>query len=408
MVVRLMLLILSFLVISSCQSDTRNPLQIILDKKNDIISPILNEKDKYEVQIIYTRISRDSTDHPIFNRYAYNLDTTRYFYPASTIKMPVAFLALQRIKELREGGKDIDIDTRIQFDSIRPAQSPMVMDSCSETGYPTIASLIDQVFAISDNNAYNRLYEFLGQDYINKELRNRGIFHNSRIITRVGVSGFDREENTYINPIRFIRKDQVVYELKGRKSKYNVLETNIIKNMVKGMGYVDAEGQLVEEPFDMSEKNFINLADLERSLQRMIFPTNFPLQQRYDIRPDHYRYILQSMAKLPKDFPCYQHNEDYYDGYVKFFLFGDSKAPIPEHIVIRNKVGFAYGYLTDCAYITDTESNIEFFLSATIHVNENQIYNDGVYEYDSIGIPFLAELGRQVYHYELSKNNKDQ
>ena len=28
--------------------------------------------------------------------------------------------------------------------------------------------------------------------------------------------------------------------------------------------------------------------------------------------------------------------------------------------------------------------------------NKNQIYNDGVYEYDTVGIPFLAALGRKL------------
>ena len=72
---------------------------------------------------------------------------------------------------------------------------------------------------------------------------------------------------------------------------------------------------------------------------------------------------------------------------------------MPNHITIHNKVGFAYGYLTDCAYIVDSKEEVEYFLTATIHVNENQTYNDGVYEYDKIGIPFLGELGRLVHDY---------
>ena len=84
-------------------------------------------------------------------------------------------------------------------------------------------------------------------------------------------------------------------------------------------------------------------------------------------------------------------------------MYGDNKADIPEHITIFNKVGIAYGYLTDCAYIIDEKSGIEFFLSATIHVNDNMTYNDGNYEYDDIGRPFLAELGRQVYLHEMAE-----
>ena len=43
---------------------------------------------------------------------------------------------------------------------------------------------------------------------------------------------------------------------------------------------------------------------------------------------------------------------------------------------------------------------------ATISVNENMIYNDDIYEYDEIGIPFLAALGRSV-HKEIMKSSFD-
>jgi hypothetical protein len=42
-------------------------------------------------------------------------------------------------------------------------------------------------------------------------------------------------------------------------------------------------------------------------------------------------------------------------------------------------------------------------LTATILVNENQIFNDGNYEYDTIGKPFLANLGRVIYEFEMGR-----
>jgi hypothetical protein len=63
-------------------------------------------------------------------------------------------------------------------------------------------------------------------------------------------------------------------------------------------------------------------------------------------------------------------------------------------------VGYAYGTLTDCAFIEDRKNNLSYFVTATILVNQNGIFNDNNYEYDSIGIPFLAELGRQIHKYE--------
>lgn len=108
------------------------------------------------------------------------------------------------------------------------------------------------------------------------------------------------------------------------------------------------------------------------------------------------------MLMRPKDLPA--PIDTLGDNYVKFFMFGDQEnGAFPDHIEIRSKVGWAFWYLTDVAHIRDREKNIEFFLAATIHVNENQIYNDGVYEYEGIGLPFLAELGRLVYEYEVDE-----
>ncbi len=77
--------------------------------------------------------------------------------------------------------------------------------------------------------------------------------------------------------------------------------------------------------------------------------------------------------------------------------------PMPEHIKIYNKVGYAYGTLTDCAYIHDTKNNIDFMINATILVNSNEVFNDDNYDYDEVGIPFLAQLGRELYEYELKR-----
>ena len=42
-------------------------------------------------------------------------------------------------------------------------------------------------------------------------------------------------------------------------------------------------------------------------------------------------------------------------------------------------------------------------LSAVIYVNKDGILNDNVYEYDSIGWPFMYQLGQTIYQYELQR-----
>jgi len=59
-------------------------------------------------------------------------------------------------------------------------------------------------------------------------------------------------------------------------------------------------------------------------------------------------------------------------------------------------VGYAYGTLTVVDDLEDKKNELSFFLTATVLVNENEIFNDDTYEFDAVGIPFLAHLGRLV------------
>jgi hypothetical protein len=59
------------------------------------------------------------------------------------------------------------------------------------------------------------------------------------------------------------------------------------------------------------------------------------------------------------------------------------------------------------AYVQDARSGAEFLLGACIHVNADGIYNDDRYEYDEIGLPFLAALGRAVLAVERDAVERD-
>jgi hypothetical protein len=88
------------------------------------------------------------------------------------------------------------------------------------------------------------------------------------------------------------------------------------------------------------------------------------------------------------------------DGYVKFFLLGGSGPRPAGSLRIFNKVGLAYGFLIDAAYICDPATGVEFLLSAAMCVNQNGIFNDDRYEYDSLGFPFFRQLGATILRHE--------
>ena len=64
--------------------------------------------------------------------------------------------------------------------------------------------LLKKLFLVSDNDASNRLYELLGQQYINQQLRNKGFLHTV-INHRLSVS-FTDDDNRYFNSVRCLNK----------------------------------------------------------------------------------------------------------------------------------------------------------------------------------------------------------
>jgi hypothetical protein len=379
-------------------------LEAFLRNANDNqLNEILRKPEQFQLQLIYTQIDRDKDNTPSFKSYTYRVDSNLYFYPASTVKMPTAALALEKLNSL--GVKGLDKYTTMLSGVGQSPQTAVEQDTSAKNGLPSIAHYIKKIFLVSDNDAYNRLYEFLGQAYLNESLYQKG-YQQSRIIHRLSVGGFDVEGNHYTNPVQFYDKKELLYEQEEVYSSYNAQLK--LKEQVRGVARMDNKGNILPEPFDFRYKNFVALQDLHDILKAIMFPEAIPEEQRFNLSEEDYQFLRKYMSMLPREskYPAYPQYKEW-DSFVKFFLFGDSKDRMPDHIKIYNKVGDAYGFLTDVAYIVDTKNGVEFMLAANIHVNKNQTYNDGVYEYDEIGFPILAELGRMFYEYELKRERAD-
>ena len=371
-----------------------NPLERIILEDDSL--RMVASNPAHQVQVIYTRIDRDSKNVPGFKTYSFGLDSNLYFYPASTVKMPAAALALEKLNHLRIRG--LDRSDRMTTGAATSPQTPVKSDTSAENGEPSIEHYIKKIFLVSDNDAYNRLYEFLGQGYLNEQLHSKG-FTRTRIIHRLSASGYDSLGNRLTNPVSLYDGDEPAYFQNEVYSKW--YPNWDLRKQVRGQGYTDGEGQLIEEPFDFRYKNYVSLTDLHDMLKVLLFPESVALQQRFDLTPDDYRFLYRYLRMLPResDYPNYPHLADW-DAYVKFLYFGSEKGKITGPVRLLNKVGDAYGFLTDVAYIANPETGIECIVAVSIHVNENEVFNDGVYEYDEIGFPFLKRLGRLIYEYD--------
>ncbi|MCB0376131.1 MAG: serine hydrolase [Sinomicrobium sp.] len=352
-----------------CTADSgSDPLAVALASDSEKIKRVMDNLERHEVQILFTEVYRDKNNGVTFTDYAFQVDDSLYFYPASTVKFPIALLALEKMHKEKRFNRNTQFFVE------------------GDTTTTTFAREIEKIFAVSDNAAYNRLFEYLGQDAVNARLGSLGI--NARIAHRLSV---DDADNVTTKPLIFYLDDSTTTPTDPIINK-PVTELRL-KKMLKGKGFLE-DGGLIPAPKDFSEKNYLPVTSLHTIMKQLIFPEAFPEEKRFRLSDDDRAFVLQKMKIRPREagYPP----EDYYDSYVKFFLYGDTKAPAPDNIISYSKAGEAYGYLTDCAYIVDKDRNKEYIITATIYVNANGIFNDDTYEYETIGIPFLAELGRQL------------
>ena len=392
-------LILSFTSLKG-QAQT-NPLEEIMMGTSPKIKAIYKNLSEHELQISYIQIRRDSIGNPQFIPHKFQQADSTYFYPASTVKLPVAILALEKLERLQAQG--IPIDKHTPFQIIDPKDNNVLYatDSTHPNGSLTLGHLIKKIFVVSDNAAYNYLYDFLGKETINKRLSDHGITQTA--IRHKFLLGADNENSwSYV----FYSEDKDT--LYHQKSTYSApLPVVDLVGQYKGNAYF-ANGQKVNRPMDFSLKNWMSLSAQLDLVKRLFFPDLFAPQERFAISETNRQFLMEWMSKTPSNsqIPAYVTNDEYYDGYGKFFVLGDTNAPLPETLKIYNKVGYAYGTLTDVAYIVDKSNGIEFLLAATLLVNENMTFNDNTYEFEAKGIPFLAELGRQIYQYEMRRGSK--
>lgn len=379
-------------------SQKNTPEFVTFLKESPNLKRFIDKADSLGIQIIYTKINRKTDKKLKFTTQYFNVDENNYFYPASTVKLPAVVLALEKLKKY-----GISINAPMQIASAFEGHEGVEKDSSSENGYASVAHYAKKILIVSDNDAFNRLYEFIGQKEFNEKLHQKG-YTSARILHRLQIP-YSIQQNKMSPELKFGKLDEN-NKLLGFDHVFpaqNNLDISYSskKSIYRGDGYMQ-NGVLVHKPFEFTHKNEWSLLDQHQFLKSLIFPNQVPKINRFDIREADRDFVLKYMSMLPfeSDYPKYDPNE-YYDSYVKFLMFGDSKEAMPKHIKIYNKVGDAYGYLIDNAYFKDSKNDIEFILSAVIYCNSDGIFNDDNYDYQKIGFPFMGELGRAIYEKEL-------
>ena len=389
------------------QNNDGNALEKILYLQYDKLKIYL-ENPNYNIQIVYTQIDR-TKEKVETKTYKYKVDTRNYFYPASTVKLPVILLSLEKVNKINEEKEDIVLNRNTRM-------SNLAGKFCNEAAWagnpndpnpPSIAKYAEQILLISDNTAFSRLYEFLGQKYIHEALYQKG-YDSIRIVRRLVSACSSPQQNKCTNPVLFHNeKMQVVY--KQEEICNDSLLNPIYPSILLGKAHIDASGKYQNSPLDCTYNNFLPLDRLHEILIASLLPEAITPEKRFYLKETDYLFLRRIMGAYPREGQKtkYSPEQGYFDAYKKYFLYGQSpQAKINSNIRIFNTVGLAYGFAIDSAYIVDFENNVEFFLTAVIHTNRNGVLNDNAYEYTSEGMPFLKLISEILLKYELAREKK--
>jgi len=389
---------------STSMADTTGPgafLENLMQQYPQYFGEVLANKRQLNVQIIYTQVNRKADGSPELTPYHFNVNADKYYYPASTVKLPIVLLALQKLNELKSSG--IDRNSTMLSETAFSGQTAVFNDPTAIDGRPTIANYIKKILMVSDNDAYNRLYEFLGQEYINDELKKKG-YKNVQLLHRLNIY-LTEAENRHTNPVKFYDAGgKLIYE---QAAKSNTVTYAARKDSLGNAYY--AGGKLVNKPMDFSKKNRLGLEELNRMLISIIFPKKLKTNERFNISDDDRQFVLKYMSQYPTEslYPPYAADTAaYWPTYCKFLYYGAEKGSTDANIRIFNKPGDAYGHMIDAAYIVDYKNKIEFFVSAIIYCNSDGVLNDDKYDYATVGLPFMKNLGRVIYDHELKRKRE--
>jgi hypothetical protein len=356
---------------------------------------ILANAPRYRLQAVYGVVEPDGEGRPRLVQHGFRVGA-EYFYPASAVKLLAAAAALERLEALRrETGLPLDVDTPLAIHPLFSGETLIDADPSNlEGGAVTLRHEIRKLFLVSDNESFNRLYEFLGQDGLAAALKRAGL-SRAHLVHRLAEPR-SAEENRRSPRFDFLGAAGAppLHTLPERLAPA-LAQPPPVAGLRVGRGYMtdDDPPRLVEEPMDFSPKNRVPLDELQRGLCMVVAPEVDCGGAGFALAPADRRLLLEAMRSYAGDSanPVYSRAE-HPDEEVKPFLPGLERVVPRDRLEIYNKVGWAYGFSTDNAWIVDRQTGRSFFLAATLCTNEDGVLNDDVYEYSTVAWPFLADL----------------
>lgn len=396
--------LLSCLPLLTACAQNDNYLAQLMIQQPDKFGHIIQNPEAYEVQIIYTQINRDENGLPTLKEYTFRENSQKFFSPASLVKMPVMALSLEKLNNIKKVG--VNKWARMGFGADYPCQTELKGDDLENRDFPCMTRFVEGILAISENEAYSRLYEFLGQRYIYENLEKKG-YKNTRILRRFGDC--DTEQNRHTNPVFFYNeKGQTLHTQPAQHNDKPIISTlGVGKQVIK---HYAEDLNSFEETIDCDYENFVSLRDANDMFRALVLPEAVPAHKRFNLNPSDYKLLLYGMGMHPHEarLKKYEYGEKMFPAYKKYLYYGRKETAQQEpNLRIFNMVGWWNGYVADCAYFVDKEKKIEFFLSAVVYTTKTKATDQEFNDYYKVCFPFLENLGKLIYDHEAKRPKKN-
>jgi hypothetical protein len=354
---------------------------------------VLAAAEDHRLQMLLTQVEWRDGRWVRVREQVFRVDA-EYAYPASAIKLIGAIAAVARMQDLARANPAIGLDTPLSFEPLFPGEEawrhyPSNLDGASVT----LRHEIRKLFLVSDNPAYNRCFDYAGRDELHRACEDAGL-DGVRAVHRLSVAR--TEQQNRMSPRILWRDEAGEWRtlLEEREAK-RALAPNRAHRFEVGVGWLRGSGEMVAEPMDFSTKNRAPLRDLQAALAMLVDPRLVDEGSKgFELSDEHRDFLLRTAMESPEDSanPRYEDKSIVAERF-KFLLRG-LKRHVDEHeIIYANKIGRAYGFSTENAFVAHPGRGVGFLFAATLYTNRDGILNDDKYEYAEVADPFFEELG---------------
>jgi hypothetical protein len=366
-------------------SPSKVAIEQLLAGGSPALKAVMASPEQYRFQVLYSAVRDDRLE-----RHAYRPDA-EYYFPASSMKVPIALASYERLALLRKTKPQVTRDATLRIHPTTGNAEPYVTTLARETWRALI---------VSDNFSANRLIGFVGHRELHETLWGLGL-PSTRVHS--GFATGAEIDDAEVSPrIEVTQEGAVVTDVAARKSTLVLPATNATGLEIGEAVVVD--GRRVPGALSFAKKNAIRLTELQDTLVRIMRPELLPKGAAPGVASqEDMAYLRQALGTLPSESGLAGFDRNVVMDYqLSPFLRGLERVRARGRFLLYSKVGQAFGFLVANAYVVDKETGRSFFLTACVFANPDGTMNDDRYAYDTISFPALADVAEAIYRHALA------